>query len=304
MKQLTPFAKAISAAATRLGLAASVRAKSLAMGVVVSPIQLAYELGTWILRLEREDGFNVNDGVGVLNEMFVSFFKNLTDEAGVAEDMAWSFNKALHEEVGLTDKQIMDFFKVLVDEAQVTDKQSMAYRKELTDGVWVTDDLDGAATIADEQTMAFTKNRTDQGFVSDEFSRVVQYRRAPEDEALLLDLLSRAFIKSLADTSWVTDEVTRTMGKDRQDTSMVSDAATHDVGKALQDTAGAGDALAKGFTKAPILDAAGAMDQASKKPGLGKADSASITDTGSLRSQGYCEFSYFAEDFVGASRTF
>ena len=304
MKQLTSIAKAISVVATRLGLDASVRAKSLAMDIVVSPIKLAYELGTWILRIEREDGFNVNDGVGVLNEMFVSFFKNLTDTAGVAEDLAWSFNKALHDEAGLTDKQIMDFFKSLVDEAHVLDKQSMAFHKELTDGIWVTDDLDGEATIADEQTMSFTKGRTDQSFVSDEFIRVVQYRRNPEEQALLQDLLTRAFIKSLSDTSWVTDEVTRSMGKDRQDTGFVSDVANHAVGKALQNTAGALDAPAKGFTKAPILDAAGAMDQVFKRPGLGKADSASITDTGSLRSQGYCEFSYFAEDFVGASRTF
>ena len=29
-----------------------------------------------------------------------------------------------------------------------------------------------------------------------------------------------------------------------------------------------------------------------------------ITDAGSLRSQGYCDFTYFEGDYVGASRTF
>ena len=34
------------------------------------------------------------------------------------------------------------------------------------------------------------------------------------------------------------------------------------------------------------------------------SDSAAFTDAGDLRSQGYCDFTYFAEDYVGASRIF
>jgi hypothetical protein len=33
-------------------------------------------------------------------------------------------------------------------------------------------------------------------------------------------------------------------------------------------------------------------------------ESPSAASSGSLRSQGYCDFTYFAEDYVGASRTF
>jgi len=33
-------------------------------------------------------------------------------------------------------------------------------------------------------------------------------------------------------------------------------------------------------------------------------ETTSATDAGSLRSQGYADFTYFAEDYVGASRTF
>lgn len=36
----------------------------------------------------------------------------------------------------------------------------------------------------------------------------------------------------------------------------------------------------------------------------GLIDNAGIYDSGSLRNQGYCSFDYFAEDYVGASRTF
>ena len=43
-----------------------------------------------------------------------------------------------------------------------------------------------------------------------------------------------------------------------------------------------------------------------KVPNFGKRplDTIPITDAGSLRSQGYCDFTYFQEDYVGASRTF
>ena len=33
-------------------------------------------------------------------------------------------------------------------------------------------------------------------------------------------------------------------------------------------------------------------------------NTASSTDAGSLRNQGYADFTFFAEDYVGASRTF
>ena len=37
---------------------------------------------------------------------------------------------------------------------------------------------------------------------------------------------------------------------------------------------------------------------------LAKADTTNASDAGSLRSQNYCDFTYFAEDYVGQSRTF
>jgi len=33
-------------------------------------------------------------------------------------------------------------------------------------------------------------------------------------------------------------------------------------------------------------------------------DSSALSDSGSIRSQGYCAFDYFAEDYVGDIRTF
>jgi hypothetical protein len=47
-----------------------------------------------------------------------------------------------------------------------------------------------------------------------------------------------------------------------------------------------------------------ASESASLLAGKGLADSASTGDSGSLRMQGYCDDSYFAETYLGTSITF
>ena len=50
-------------------------------------------------------------------------------------------------------------------------------------------------------------------------------------------------------------------------------------------------------------DAVSAQDSALFKVTKVFANAASVSDSGSLRSQGYSAFSFFAEDYVGSSRT-
>jgi len=49
--------------------------------------------------------------------------------------------------------------------------------------------------------------------------------------------------------------------------------------------------------------AAAAQDSTVLRMGKVFANTASVADSGSLRSQGYSAFSFFAEDYVGSSRT-
>jgi hypothetical protein len=53
-----------------------------------------------------------------------------------------------------------------------------------------------------------------------------------------------------------------------------------------------------------IVDGAGAVDTVVIAANLGIVDAASIADSGSIRMQDYCDFTYFAEDYVGEARTF
>ena len=357
--KLTSVAKALSIAATRLGMAASVQPKSMDMGVVVSPIKLAYELGTFILRMAKMESVAALDSAGAVSQVFLHFFKTKTDSAALADAVAFDFYKALTDQAGFTDVQIFDFFKALADTARVSDVQTMRLDKPLaeqfsaldsavaafgkaltdttavsdddvidffktladsysvtdtqvialgkalddsagfTDGLYrdiskalfdqimVTDDLDGAASIDDDQTMVFSKQVTDLFGAVDLFTRVV------------------GFVRSFEDSAAASDTAVFVAGKGLDEVPVLHDTDIRFAGtKALTDDGVVVESIAKAFSPAPHTDSFATLDQYSLTPGVVKTDTASITDTGSLRSQGYCDFSYFAEDYVGASRTF
>ena len=357
--KLSAVALAISAASQRLGMSLSARAESTVAAVSVPAIKMAYELGTFILRLAKSETVAVNDGTGVLNQMILAFFKTQTDSAQLADEVAKDFYKALTDEAGFTDAQMMAFFKSLADSAGVHDDIEMAFgrpvldeaavledavkafgkaltddagvsdleviaffkiltdgglvsdewfltpgkildetpvltdelyrdfSKEIADQVGVTDDWDGAASVDDDQVMLFDKQVSDLFGVSDLLEAVVEFLRSFEDSAALADQVVLGAGKDVSDAGLFTD------------TEIVFDST-----KALADNSLVEEQISLEFVPEPKTDSFAAIDDISNGFGAVKTDAASITDTGSLRSQGYCDFSYFAEDYVGASRTF
>ncbi len=74
--------------------------------------------------------------------------------------------------------------------------------------------------------------------------------------------------------------------------------------KAQAETVTATDAgVVLGTTLGPT-DTATMADTVVFAANLGIVDAASIADSGSIRMQDYCDFTYFAEDYVGEARTF
>lgn len=221
------------------------------------------------------------------DHVFILTKKVKEDVVGIVEDEYRDFAKALAEAPALlTDDDVLAFFKNTQDTAGFTDSETRAFAKFLSDNVWTTDDIDGAASILDDQEMAFFKNTTDVAAATDVFFRLVSF--------------SRAF----SDTTALSDNDTVEFGKNPSDTASFTHTEYFDIGKPLSDTPRVLEQIALSVTLAPFTDAYGVTDFSFLTPGLGKFELASLTDTGSLRSQGYCDFTYFAEDYVGASRTF
>lgn len=91
----------------------------------------------------------------------------------------------------------------------------------------------------------------------------------------------------ITDAVSVSDQITKLFGKGFSDSVSISDVITKEAGKALTDSVSTSDSFFR------TVDYSRSF-----------SDSVGTSSSGSLRSQGYCDFTYFAEDYVGYSRTF
>ena len=339
--KLTAVAQAVSAAAERLNtIVVSAQEKRMAAGIATSPMVLAYEIGQWILRVNRLDPVVVTDGTGVLGELFLDFFKTKTDDTVLADTVAKEFHKALRDEAGLSDVQIMGFFKALGDQTAVSEAYTLHLTKPLAD---LSQALDEAVVafykalvedvgFSDAEVMAFGKVLTEAPALSDHvyfdlvkpiedglgvleahalhLSRTIHDHITVTDDfdgaASILDDKNMHFFKQVTDLSTVSDVFYHMVAFMRtfNDTAAFSETLVFDSTKLLSDVPIMSEQISKGLVKAPILHAYAVTDYPSLGAGLVKAETTQVSDAGSLRSQGYCDFTYFAEDYVGASRTF
>jgi hypothetical protein len=234
-------------------------------------------------------------------------------------------------------------YSVFFDDAGVSEASALAFFKTFTDNTTVaeiaarafTKTLDETGYAADEPAFALTKSPTEIANATDVFVRNVAYNRALADAAASQDLASLGLSRPVADSLAITDQVLAYIsGKGFDETPTAADAlnsfsstkllsdqvtVTDDLDgtatplddqeiqfvKVKTNSASVSDLifLSTGFVRAFLESPAFTDDQVF---GVGKlpSETTSATDAGSLRSHNYSDFTYFAEDFVGASRTF
>lgn len=172
-------------------------------------------------------------------------------------------------------------FKFLPDLVVVTDAVQKLVQKTVLDSVFVPDSVALATTLGISDSISFTEV----------FLATLIYVRNFTDTASVSDQTTVSFSKSLADSAALTDALQYTFSK------FLSD------GVAINDSFAATDGLLYSFSKY-ISNVVFVQDSTVLFPSKVISDMIQVQDAGSLRSQGYCDFSYFAEDYVGASRTF
>ena len=221
-------------------------------------------------------------------DIYTYAFNKVTADGAVATESDFkAVAKVLAENPTLADTNVLSFFKNLTEIPNFTDTiNTLALTKLLADTVGVTDDLDAAASILDDQEMQFVKNTTNIATVAESFARVV------------------AFLRSFSETPGLTDVNTLGIGKTISENPAFSDTNYVNFGKLLSEQPNITDLLALQVTLSPFTETPGVTDSADVVPNKVFTELPSLTDAGSLRSQGYCDFTFFAEDFVGASRTF
>ena len=216
-----------------------------------------------------------------------------------------------------------DVAKASTDEVSTLDGiDFFAVAKVLLDVVNLTDDVDGAASILDDQELSVFKQITKIARVSEEFTRQVNFARSLTDSSSARDALAFDLARVFADAYSVGDAARVGTQKPVSDTAGVSENSPELVfTKATSDSSMFAESLVVDFTKllydepsaadqtslhvsTPHSDTSATTDVAFRAPTKVLTELVPSTDAGSLRSQGYADFTYFAEDYVGASRTF
>jgi hypothetical protein len=166
--------------------------------------------------------------------------------------------------------------------------------------------------LSDAQTKSIGKSLSDSQAITDLSAQSVG--KALSDSSGTADSAALGFGTVQSDSGSTSDQIDSfAIGKPLQDTSSVSENQTMDFHKFIDELAGVtddldGEASAEDdqemtFTKVRS-DLSTISDSFAYSSMSAVSDTIGSNDTGSLRSQGYCAFDYFLEDYVGASRTF
>ena len=273
------FLNALNAAFTQL--------KTKMTPVQIAKMKMKAEQGMFAIFSEFGNAVNAADGVGGADGALLHFFKTLTDSTALAEDAVLAFNKGLSETINITDPHVVSYGKPLGDAAAVAESISKAFPKSFADSFSVAED---AAILGLSKPFSETPGVTD-------VLRPSANKGLSETPSFVDAITARALTKALANSVDATDDVDG-------EASILDDQEMQFV-KNTTNVATVSEviAIATTFNRA-FGDSFGVTDGDVLNFGKRPSNTASMTDAGSLRSQGYCDFTYFQEDYVGASRTF
>lgn len=164
-------------------------------------------------------------------------------------------------------------------------------------------------SVDDSATLDVTKNLTDSFGLGDD--AVLGVAKDLSDSIGLTETFVRTlvFIRDFDDSVAMSDDSTFEVEKALQDGFAFTEHTAFEVAKlltdgvAMSDTSSAVDGSQYSFSKY-ITNIAFASDTITVQAQKGLSETVSGVDSGYLRGQGYCDFTYFAEDYVGYSRTF
>ena len=253
----------------------------------IAKMKLKAEQGNFLLFSEFGNAVNAADGVGGADGALLHFFKTLTDSTALAEDAVLTFNKVLTETIGVAEENIISYGKPLGDATAITDVLVKNFPRSFADNFSVAED---AASLGLGKIFSETPAITD-------VLRPSAGKGLSETPAFTDAITARALTKALANSVDATDDV--------DGAASILDAQEMQFVKITTNVATVSEviAIATTFNRA-FGDSFGVTDGDVLNFGKRPSNTASMTDAGSLRSQGYCDFTYFQEDYVGASRTF
>jgi hypothetical protein len=241
----------------------------------------------------------LQDLVGLVDVPKLTVSKRFTDQFTQSDDASLQTSKALFDAQVVIDSTVRSVSKSLNDLAVALETHSLSINKPLTD-------LFG---LADSLQLSVSKATADAVSVASDLQ--ISAQKALADSLLATDYSYLLVGKVVADSLLVDDEFNKVVNKGFSDSAVLTDLLTRTLvfirnlsdAFAVNDSTGVGDGLAMQSIKT-IANVAFMNDVFLKQYALRKTETITGSDTGSLVSQGYCDLSYFAEDYVGAIRSF
>ncbi len=283
MKLITTFlATRLAAGITANRLRLSVAASRMRLTIGVLGLRLVSTLGEFLQILTKQDT------VGVQESRRASLVRVRSDDAFITDRALVVPNKTVYDGtsfgdgepyfledyiVGAPDFQtytlgiqvFKDITKPRAEALGVAESSEIVLQKNFAEHIDVTDDVNGGLFDPDDQLIEYFKAESN----------------APD----------------------VSDFATLSVGAVRSDAAAVAESSTLSITTSRFEALLASDAPQIIFATSRS-DATGVIDAFNVSFGGVYAEPPTAQDSGSLRSQGYVEFSYFAEDYVGSSRTF
>ena len=292
----------VSATLTDLALYATATSQSLSAVVTSLALKAEVAVGFFLRQFLAADEASATD------DQTLDVTKNLSEAPSLVDNDVITLLKRASDSGALTDDDVLTIVKGLTETPAVAEAHIFALTKSLSDSssfidtpsIRPTKAFTEAPSANDDDTLDFTKvagDDTAQDYCDQSYFLEDYIQGDRIDLGFFTDDNVVSITKFLNDQTFVTDDLDgEATAEDDQEIAFVKTRT--DIGVA-SDTFNRTVVYLRDFT-----ENGSASESAVKLTTKVRADSAAFTDSGDLRSQGYCDFTYFAEDYVGASRTF
>jgi hypothetical protein len=242
--------------------------------------------------------------------------KILDDSLTITEAIQILFTKGFQEDVGASDTQGKDVIKPASDASAASDSNAKTVGKSISDSYAATDfialvlsanrSFSDSSSTTDLQALFASKSINDAVGVSD--AAIISFVRLSSfsDSVEVVETVAVSASPSAADSGSVGDSISLVVQYHRAvgDLAGTTDAVIFSASKAISDASAVSD-IAAMLVDRPAIDAGSVADTIAKSTGLAKNDIIGTADAGYLLNQDYVsDPTYFADDYVGAKRTF
>jgi hypothetical protein len=242
----------------------------------------------------------VNDIQVTADSLAITFAKISADTVALLDAHVFATHKRVADTFSASAVSRLAFGKRASDSQSVSDQiQSLTVGKGLSDIQAIVDALQRSMALAKVDSVSandirqYSLSKPLQDSFSSEDSASLSFLAYKADSFSTSDFLFNDFSKLLSDVALaddrfsIEDELQQSIGKSLADSFNVSDAFSYTVN------------FNRSFSETEYV-----IDSQNLSFFKGLSDSKSTSDSGALRMTDYADISYFAEDYVGVSRTF